>query len=58
MPLKERLGENLEDLQSEGIDDLDLAYLKELKNSGISEELLQQFCDIAVDFNKAVKENE
>ena len=55
MPLKERLGENL---QSEGIDDLDLAYLKELKNSGISEELLQQFCDIAVDFNKAEKENE
>ena len=34
MPIKERLGEELEDSLAEGVDDLDRAYLKELKESG------------------------
>ena len=43
MPIKERLGEELEDSLAEGVDDLDRAYLKELKESGVSDSLLEQF---------------
>lgn len=58
MPIKERLGEELDDYYAEGMDDLDLAYLKELKESGISESLLEQFQSIAIEMHEEKKEKE
>ena len=37
MPIKERLGEELEDSRAEGVEDLDRSYLKELNESGVSD---------------------
>ena len=57
MPVKERLGEDVGETSLEGMDDLDLAYLKELKDHGISESLLEQFQSIAIEMQEEKKEN-
>lgn len=57
MPIKERLGEELEDSLAEGVDDLDRAYLKELKKSGVSDSLLEQFRSMMIEQNEEEKEN-
>lgn len=57
MPIKERLGEETGDFILEGMDDLDLAYLKELKQNGVDDSLLEQFQSIALAMKEEKKEN-
>ena len=52
MPLKERLNEEREDVCAEGMDDLDFAYLKEMRDSGINENLIKQFQNIVLEMNE------
>ena len=52
MPLKERLNDEREDVCAEGMDDLDLAFLKELKDCGIHESLIEQFQSIVQEMNE------
>ncbi len=52
MPLKERLNDEREDVCAEGMDDLDLAYLKELTDCGIHESLIEQFQSIVQEMNE------
>lgn len=49
MPLKERLTNDDRDELSEGVDDLDAAYIQMLKDQGIDADLVKQFRDLSLE---------
>lgn len=49
MPLKERLTNDDRDELSEGVDDLDAAYIQMLKDQGIDTDLVKQFRDLSLE---------
>lgn len=40
------------------VDDLDAVYIKELKNSGLSDDLLAQFMDISKELNETKEDKQ
>lgn len=46
MAIRERLVNDERDDLTKDVDDLDAAYIENMKKSGVSEELLRQFADL------------
>ncbi|WP_276884481.1 hypothetical protein [Dubosiella newyorkensis] len=52
MPVKVRLMNEEKDETTKDVDDLDLVYLEKMKESGIDEELLEQFKELSIELNQ------
>lgn len=52
MALKERMIDEDRDEITKDVDDLDLIYIEKMKESGIDEDLLEQFKELSIELNK------